>query len=407
MRTKLILFFAFLLLVSSSAFSQSEKKDYFDFDSNGNLLTFKKTAPDGSWVEMGDKVKGSKYHYLTVSFANGDMLNSFYNCDDWNETVEAAYTGFFEKAQSFSDFPTFMKEFAAARKQPHPYGPGMGYIKNYDDDKTYSVLVKADGTKLRYYTSLDDIFVNECVFPINEAGDYIKCGLNDRKYKDLVVTDLGTTISYALMAVRKTYDDCVLELNLTDRWGNKTSSGSIEYNDKSSYSGTFIFGEGNSFYDWQYWRDSKEFPDNLKYKDGTLTTKDKKYKAYANGEYSEFQTAKVTQSLEKKAAEEKAEAEAIKQAKAILIKKYGEKYVNAMLKGNLILGTPEGLFVLGVQVNAYPTITKASCYYTNGNTSLYDVYGWRIDPNRTVAMTNVAYLGILRFENGVLVSIYK
>ena len=78
-----------------------------------------------------------------------------------------------------------------------------------------------------------------------------------------------------------------------------------------------------------------------------------------------------------------------------------------MLKGNLILGTPEGLFVLGVQVNAYPTITKASCYYTNGNTSLYDVYGWRIDPNRTVAMTNVAYLGILRFENGVLVSIYK
>jgi hypothetical protein len=135
-----------------------------------------------------------------------------------------------------------------------------------------------------------------------------------------------------------------------------------------------------------------------------LITPDKKYKAYENGEYSEFESIRVTQSRAKKEAEEKAEAEAIRKATEELNKKYGEKYVNAMLNGELPLGTPEDLFLLGVKIKAYSFITSVDLVYRSKRTSEYNIYGWSLDPSNYVMLSNSTLLGYITFTNGVLSS---
>ena len=85
-----------------------------------------------------------------------------------------------------------------------------------------------------------------------------------------------------------------------------------------------------------------------------------------SGEEDEFETIKRTKIAQAKIKEEKAAAK----QQAALNQKYGKKYVDAMLKGQVIIGMPEELIQLGIIVDAFLphfNIMTTSIDYGNGN----------------------------------------
>lgn len=392
------------------ALSQTQKEDYIDFNSNGNLVSFKKTAPDGSWIELTtDRPGESPYYYnLSVHCSDGEILEAYLYILSTNR--EDLYKSYVDKAKTFN---TAINEI---------YG-----LSSYDDEHQ-AYCIKPDGTVF-YYTGQSDTFhISEVQIPLGKNGDYVKCytgNYRPLRYFDLSSIQEGMIANGRGVKVRKTIDDCVMDITvlLSRVSGDAVSieiNGDIYYNDGSSYSGIIEIpaysGEikipGNSGKidvppaRWDYWRDLTEKP-NFIYKKGVVTTADKQYKAYEDGEYSSFETERIVQSLKQREAERIAEEQAIRKAKLELIKKYGEKYVTAMLNGKLILGTPEELFLLGMKIHAYQSFVKAECFYTNGTRTLYNIYGWEMNPDSYLMITDSALLGMIKFENGVLVSALK
>ena len=383
-----------LLSIAIPALSQTQKEDYINFNSDGQLVSFKKTAPDGSWIEVTEERPGmSPYFYnLSVHCSDGDVLEAYLYTEGTSK--EKLYKSYVDKSKSFN---TAINEI---------YGLG-----SYDNDHQ-AYCIKSDGTVL-YYSGYDDTFkVSHVLIPLGKNGDFVKCSTGDYRplrYLDINNIREGMINNENKIQVRKTFNDCVAELTVEPLRYNHLIAidGDIYYNDGSSYSGKIeIPGASDTPSLWNYWRDITEKP-NFVYKKGVVTTADNQYKAYEDGEYSSFETARIVQSLEKKAAEKKAEEEAIRKAKLELNKKYGEKYVTAMLNGKLILGTPEELFLLGMKIHAYSSFTKADCFFTNGKRTLYNIYGWEMNPNSYVMITDSALLGMIKFENGVLVSALK
>lgn len=420
MKTRFFLTGVLLLSMAIPALSQTQKEDYIDFNSDGRLVSFKKTAPDGSWIELTtDRPGESPYFYnLSVHCSDGEILEAYLYTQSTNR--EDLYKSYVDKAKTFN---TAINEI---------YG-----LSSYDD-KHQAYCIKPDGTVFYYTGNSDTFHISEVQIPLGKNGDYVKCHTGN--YRPLRYFDLSrirkgmigdgrdideTFYGERKIKVRKTIDDCVMDItvSLLRVSGDAVSiviNGDIYYNDGSSYSGIIeipaysgnIKIPGNSGKievlpaRWDYWRDLTEKP-NFIYKKGVVTTADKQYKAFEDGEYSSFETARIVQSLEKKAAEKKAEEEAIRKAKLELNKKYGEKYVTAMLNGKLILGTPEELFLLGMKIHAYRSFVKAECFYTNGTRSLYNIYGWEMNPDSYLMITDSALLGMIKFENGVLVSALK
>ena len=383
MKAKLLIIFSFLILLSSPLFSQTkENDDYINFSSGGSVLSFKKTAPDGSWIEIQDKNPGTSpyYFYLTIQCSDGEIVEGFI-LSRGSYTKEEIYRKYAEKAKSFNTAINYL--------------PIVGY-----DDKNVPVCIQPDGMIVYYSSSHIGLIIESVSLPITDTGDFIRCDVNTESLltpryitKDVLSEDvLGSVIRF-----RKTYENCVADFSLSY---NKLE-GTIKYDDGSSYSGT-IKNDGKLL-ESSYWLKNPSLSD-LNYLDGILTTKDKQFKVYEDGEYSEFETLRRKESLAKQEVEAREREAAVKKATAELNKKYGEKYVTAMLNGQLILGTPEELFLLGVSINAYRTITSIDRFYTNGQTSRYDIYGWRSNPRDGVMFSNSAYLGIITFTNGVLTS---
>ena len=382
-----LLYFGVPLASFAQSASKNLKKDYLDFSSNGDLIAFKKTAPDGSWIEVRNEAPrlSPTCFPITVHCSDGEELTSHIHTDrtDLRKSKESLYRNYVEKATSFNGAINCI--------------PNLFHV-----DETPSICKQSDGTVLYY----DNNSSNRChitlvSFPIGSKGDYCKVFINgySRYLKKEQLTDEWVS---GISNVRRSYEDCVIDIN---KFQNNLMNGRIDYSDGSFYTGWFSFDKGNPA-DWKYWRNNSSHP-VIKYVSGVLKTKDKQYKGYSNGEYSEFETARVIQSMAKKEAEEKAKAEAVKKAVTELNKKYGEKYVKAMLEGRLILGTPEQLFLLGVEVGAYSTITKVEHFYSSSKRNRYSVYGWNLDTSKKTMLSNSTWLGYITFENGVLISLYE
>ena len=99
---------------------------------------------------------------------------------------------------------------------------------------------------------------------------------------------------------------------------------------------------------------------------GEMTKADGTVVVIRSGEEDEFETIKRTKIAQAKIKEEKAAAK----QQAALNQKYGKKYVDAMLKGQVIIGMPEELIQLGICVEAFLprfNIMTTSIDYGNGN----------------------------------------
>lgn len=380
------LFLSLFLLLSIPSFSQTVKKDYLDFDEFGYLKSFKKTAPDGSWMEILNEKEGTyKYRYkLSIHRSDGAVIDACFDTGvNGYSNKEYVYKEYVEKATSFDSIINTI---------PYITGP--------------ATCLQPDGTVLTY--GKGELNVEYISIPLSDKGDYLKCRVKEGK-KYIEKNDLSEDIIVYLDKVRKTYEDCIVDFDfsstITLNGISVSNPGTITYSDGSQYSG-YIGFPNDDYKSFWYWQIATSTP-KFEYTEGVLTTTDRKVKAYLKGEYSEFETAKVIQKREKEAAAKKAKEENYKKNRAEFNKKYGEKYVTALLNGNLILGTPEELFLIGMGLNAYKTYTDAKLFYKSGSTSIYHVYGWDLSSGRSLTLSNSAYLGDVKFVNGKLTSIFK
>ena len=84
------------------------------------------------------------------------------------------------------------------------------------------------------------------------------------------------------------------------------------------------------------------------------------------GEEDEFETVKKSKIAQAEIEEQKAAAK----QQAALNQKYGKKYVDAMLKGQVIIGMPEELSQIGIIVDAFLphfNLMTTSINHGNGN----------------------------------------
>lgn len=207
--------------------------------------------------------------------------------------------------------------------------------------------------------------------PLKQAGDYYEkkqeLGFSDGKviWKDY--TGLEAINDYPC---RVTLEDGIFISGSGD-WEDKT----IIYNNGDVYKGAIKFSENSCLgvvldhsgaFDKANLLKANNISDIGRPLYGEMAKADGTVVVIEKGEEDEFETIKKTKIAQAKIKEEKAAAK----QQAALNQKYGKKYVDAMLKGQVIIGMPEELIRLGIIVDAFLphfNIMTTSINYGNGN----------------------------------------
>lgn len=234
------------------------------------------------------------------------------------------------------------------------------------DGSDGGIITFADKTKSPIKRSREDRTVR---VPLKQAGDYYE------KSQELDFDDDGKVIWKDYTGLhnkpfRVTLEDGIFIFN-SDGWQDKT----IIYNNGDVFKGAIKFSENKSIgllggesgqFDRANLLKVNKISDIGRPWYGDLTKADGTVVVIRSGEEDEFETIKRTKIAQAKIKEEKAAAK----QQAALNQKYGKKYVDAMLKGQVIIGMPEELIQLGIIVDAFLphfNIMTTSIDYGNGN----------------------------------------
>lgn len=342
----------------NSEYAEMKKSDDFSIDARGNITKFKKTLPNlCTIVWNGEKHESSMYRLVvTITSYDGDVYKGQLNCSNYdvNEWIKFIYSNFKQREGD--------NEGPITKDVPLE---DMWFLDGGE-------ITFADKTKfpIERYRHSRTVRV-----PLKQAGDYYK------KSQELDFDDDGkviwkdfTGLDYAMAnekrPFRVTLEDGIFIYN-SEGWEDKT----IIYNNGDVYKGAIMFSENE--YTGPYAEQSGAFDRaNLlkanKISDigrpwyGEMTKADGTVVVIENGEEDEFETIKRTKIAQAKIKEDKAAAKQL----AALNQKYGKKYVDAMLKGQVIIGMPEELIQLGIIVDAFLphfNIMTTSIDYGNGN----------------------------------------
>lgn len=336
----------------NSEYAEMKKSDDFSTDARGNITKFKKTLPNLCTIvwEGGTTKKGKYYLDVTVTSYDGDVYKgavdlSLYN--EVNDGIKEIYSNFKEK-DGKNEGPI---------KKDVPL-EDMWFL--YDGIITFADKTKSPIKRSRYYRTIR--------VPLKQAGDYYE------KTQKLDFDDDGKVIwkdetyyrGRATGRFRVTLEDGVFMLN-----GGCT----IIYNNGDVYKGDITFNKNDSIgmlggessaFDRANLLKFNKISDIGRPSYGEMTKADGTVVVIKNGEEDEFETIKRTKIAQAKIEEEKAAAKQL----AALNQKYGKKYVDAMLKGQVIIGMPEELIQLGICVEAFLprfNIMTTSIDYGNGN----------------------------------------
>lgn len=343
----------------NSEYAEMKKSDDFSVDARGNVTKFKKTLPNlCTIVWEGGTTEGEYTLDVTITSYDGDVYEGVVSVKLYNSVNEGI-------KDIFSNFKgnDGKKEGPITKDVPLE---DMWFLGG-------GIITFADKTKSPIYRSCKHRTVR---VPLKQAGDYYKKSQeldfdDDGKviWKDY--TGLDNAIANHTKPFRVTLEDGIFIYN-SSGWQDKT----IIYNNGDVFKGAIKFSENKSIGLWGG-DDSGEFDRaNLlkvnKISDigrplyGDLTKADGTVVVISSGEEDEFETIKRTKIAQAKIKEEKAAAK----QQAALNQKYGKKYVDAMLKGQVIVGMPEELIRLGIIVDAFLphfNIMTTSIDYGNGN----------------------------------------
>lgn len=148
--------------------------------------------------------------------------------------------------------------------------------------------------------------------------------------------------------IRKTLSDCTIEMPelINHKWGLVT----IYYPNGDVYEGTLNV-EGKAMRNATWDRDfnnavlmtsiikgADSLADVGTISDGVLRDRQNNVKVYINGQYDEIESIACSQRIQAEENAKKAKAQAAIKQKQKLIQKYGQKYVNSVLKPGVTLG---------------------------------------------------------------------
>lgn len=278
MKPSSVLLLLFGLLASTALFAQSGGKDYLNFAPNGYVDSFKKTAPDGSFLEISEKRlngDGSRVP-IKVVCSNGEILEAFFFwAPSGNYILEKFYVEHVEKAQSFdmaiNDFMLLVS-------------------KEGEDsfDLPYEAMCsQPDGLVLFYRGKKPETFCVDCFkMPLKEKGDYLICAVNKeyniRYFDSAHLTD---NLFGQIIEVQRHYNDFdVLITNGTAK---------VQYKDGSSFSGVISVDDGDVA-DWHFWANYDKEP-IIHHITGILRSKNGDFKILLDGEYNELETLREKQ----------------------------------------------------------------------------------------------------------------
>ena len=369
-----------------SEYAEMKKSDDFSIDARGNITKFKKTLPNlCTIVWNGEKPEYQVYDLnVTITSYDGDVYKGVLYCSNHNVTqwIEFIYSNF-----------------------KHCEGDNEGPItKDVPLEDMWFLgggeITFADKTKFPIYRRRHSRIVR---VPLKQAGDYYE------KSQPLDFDDDGkviwkdyTGLDYARanegQPFRVTLEDGIVIFK-SGEWLDKT----IIYNNGDVFKGEIMFSDsigpsyarGSGAFDRANLLKVNKISDIGRPWYGEMTKADGTVVVIERGEEDEFETIKRTKIAQAKIKEEKAAAKQL----AALNQKYGKKYVDAMLKGQVIIGMPEELIQLGIIVNAFLphfNIMTTSIDYGNGN----------VCKDLTLVSTSrLKNVGYIRFNGGKVSSI--
>ena len=348
----------------NSEYAEMKKSDDFTVDARGNVTKFKKTLPNLCTIVWEGGTTHGKYTLdVTITSYDGDVYKGVVRADRYNsvnEGIKFIYSNFKENDGE--------KEGPITKDVPLEDMWFLG--DNYNNNG--GIITFADKTKSPIKRDRKHRTVR---VPLKQAGDYYEKSQeldfdDDGKviWKDL--TGLNYAIANHGKPFRVTLEDGIFIFN-SGGWQDKT----IIYNNGDVFKGAIKFsvnesiglggGESGEF-DRANLLKVNKISDIGRPWYGDLTKADGTVVVIRSGEEDEFETIKRTKIAQAKIKEEKAAAK----QQAALNQKYGKKYVDAMLKGQVIIGMPEELIQLGIIVDAFLphfNIMTTSIDYGNGN----------------------------------------
>lgn len=341
----------------NSEYAEMKKSDDFSTDASGNITKFKKTLPNLCTIVWEGKELEHWCLDVTITSYDGDvykgaLITESY-VDGW---IKSIYSNFKEndgkdEGPIKKDVPLEDMWFIGSSREG-----GEGIITFAD--KTKSPIRRGRGWRI-------------VRVPLKQAGDYYEkkqeLGFSDGKviWKDY--TGLEAINDYPC---RVTLEDGIFISGSGD-WEDKT----IIYNNGDVYKGAIKFSKNSCLgvvldhsgaFDRANLLKANKISDIGRPWYGELSKADGTVVVIEEGEEDEFETIKRTKIAQAKIKEEKAVAKQL----AALNQKYGKKYVDAMLKGQVIIGMPEKLIWLGITVGAFLphfNIMTTSINYGNGN----------------------------------------
>lgn len=204
--------------------------------------------------------------------------------------------------------------------------------------------------------------------------------------------------------------------------------GIISYNNlaKEDFNGVFQLDE--SFWDTITTINNIElYKGDMTYPDGKTETYDKENNTktvvektgditvydLSTNSVNAFKTAKEqarAQGLKEEAARREKEAKEKEAAMQKIINelnaKYGKKYVDALARGEIVVGMHEDLFKLGVLNNMFNKVTDAKLDYESAGSKCYKLYGYKLYESSTrITLSGSAFIGWVWIKDGKISSI--
>lgn len=372
----------------NSEYAEMKKSDDFSTDASGNITKFKKTLPNLCTIVWKGEKFGRFGLDVTITSYDGDVYKGevYASIHDVNHWIKSIYSNF--KEEDGKDEGPIKKDVPLE---------DMWFIGAAGSGVPRGVITFADKTKFPILRGRKDRIVR---VPLKQAGDYYEkkqeLGFSDGKviWKDYTGLEAINDYPY-----RVTLEDGIF-ISGSRGWGDQT----IIYNNGDVYKGAIKFSE-NSCLGWVSEHTGAFDRANLlkayKISDigrpwyGELSKADGTVVVIEEGEEDEFETIKKTKIAQAKIKEEKAVAK----QQAALNQKYGKKYVDAMLKGQVIIGMPEELIWLGIAVGAFlPHFNIMTTSINNGNGNVCK----DLTLSSTSGLKNVGYIW---FKGGKVSSI--
>lgn len=343
----------------NSEYAEMKKSDDFSVDARGNVTKFKKTLPNLCTIVWEGGTTHGKYTLdVTITSYDGDVYQGAVRAERYNSVNEGI-------KYIFSNFKRDdgEKKWSITKDVPLE---DMWFLGDDYSGTPDGIITFADKTKSPIKRDPDSKTIR---VPLKHAGDYYEkvLALDSIDGGKVIWKDKGWTGT----PFRVTLEDGIFIIN-SGNYLDKT----IIYNNGDVYKGAIWYHKNDSLGiiegDLERGFSRAKLLKANKISDigrpwyGDMTKADGTIVVIRSGEEDEFETIKRTKIAQAKIKEEKAAAK----QQAALNQKYGKKYVDAMLKGQVIIGMPEELIQLGIIVDAFLphfNIMTTSIDYGNGN----------------------------------------